>query len=455
MIRSDDSETSMSSSSDLPPSKKRFRDSFRDLSQEELAEFEGFIRDLRKKKKQDGFPGLAKSDSNDDRSQRDPPPVLPLKLLFANIPALKVSPEDHRELPDPADPPTKHVLNSTLGIMYRGIPKNEEGKEYWEKRAYKVHTEVMCQRIAFTHPSRANVIAPAENDVVPPPLPNGPIRKRRGTGKSGAPAPTVTAMPPRIDLSLYRFWEPGNEPAGFTDELLEDNKVLQRLLHKWPLIDGVGKSGNGGGKNAPDVWTKHEVATKSTVITCIRSLDPNNLGKKVEMTTGKCKCGPIFASIAKGKHEMGTNPHLKFSAIAPFLPKLNDFYHQLRANGGKHIQTKELLCYHCRIFLVTNVWGANKNKYALIGSDQRCYSKHESDGCQAGVLAFCLDFQRFLFGEWDGWARLDDHGFSQVLPSEARAETLFHNFQNSCLEYPGPKLSRKILIPVNPVNGSI
>jgi hypothetical protein len=102
-------------------------------------------------------------------------------------------------------------------------------------------------------------------------------------------------------------------------------------------------------------------------------------------------------------------------------------------------QSKELLFYHCRIFVMTNVKGPNKSKYAIIGTDQSSTVSSESEGSQSGVLPLCLDFQCFFFGKWTNWPGMGSPNLHQVLPASARQEgcqeTYFTEFVDGCLRH--------------------
>ena len=69
--------------------------------------------------------------------------------------------------------------------------------------------------------------------------------------------------------------------------------------------------------------------------------------------------------------------------------KLDKFGELLEKKEGS-LQTKQMLAYYLRNFIHTNVQDGNKNKLALIGTDQRCSVSNNSGGCQRGVPAFCL-----------------------------------------------------------------
>jgi hypothetical protein len=175
--------------------------------------------------------------------------------------------------------------------------------------------------------------------------------------------------------------------------LILKSKTLELLANKWPLLSKIPKDMNGF---QTEEW-KTELDAYCMVASCIRHNPEGNGRHKVLSKT--CRCGSILASIAKGMHDNGTNPHLTLPAIQPYLGKLDAFCNMILSKEGS-LAMKELLCFHCRIFVMTNVKGANQSKYAIIGTDQCSSINFMSKGAQVGILPLCLDTQRFLFGLW-------------------------------------------------------
>jgi hypothetical protein len=290
---------------------------------------------------------LPKSDSNDD-SENVEDVVNSLGKIFHKVPPLKVLEKANLNL---TDTPLGHTLLSTFGVQYRGIPQTDEGKAYWDSREYKVHSQVMSNRILF------------ENTV------------------GGCPKRKIHCDKPEDPLSKHVFLAENEVEHA----LGETKSVIVGLLYKkWPLSRELKYV-----TPIPSSSFEH----KAFVAPCMQI---NAKTGKMEIQQNKgtkitCMCGAIFASIAKGKHEGGANDHLKLAQLVLFLPGLDDFRQKLHAIGENETkQSKELLCYHCRIFVMTYVSGANQSRFAIVGTDQRCSVLNDSQGCQQGLLPLAM-----------------------------------------------------------------
>jgi hypothetical protein len=349
---------------------------------------------------------LPKSDSNDEAENVNDV-VNTLGELFSGVPPFAIQQKDLHRSVIQNDAPTAHKLETTLGVQYRGIPKDQKGQAYWEKREFEIHNQVMSSRILF------------ENTAG--------IRPKRVLGSDR----------PKDPLSEHVFLTEHEVQKA----LGEQKSVIVGLLYKnWPLSRELKYI-----TESPSC--SHDL--KAFVAPCIQI---NAKTQKMEIGQNKatkktCKCGAIFASIAKGKHEGGDNDELKLAQLLPFLHRLEDFRQKLHAIGEKEtMQSKELLCYHCRIFVMTYVSGANQNKFVIIGTDQRCSVLNGSQGCQQGLLPLCYNFQRFIFGRWTEWGAMATSSLCQELPEGGfHEEKLFDTFFYGCLRHKklAPAFSRE------------
>jgi hypothetical protein len=359
--------------------------------------------------------GLQKQDSNDDGDQQLLVVENPFQGMFPGIGILEVTKEEAAmgdALID-TNPPKSQDLKESTGVLYHGVPfLDTDGNDIWTPlESFNKHFDrVMSGRLVF------NVPEVAAN-------PGGTKKRGRELDQ---------------DISCHDF---RREPAEFftelmecdeTRELVKSSKTLELLVKKWPLNSNV--------------LTTHRVfdtpewkARKNDycmVATCIRSnpLPNKTQKKKWKIQSQSCICGAILAGIAKGVHDQGTNPHLTFAALLPYLGKLDAFRTMILTKDGS-VATKELLCFYFRIFVMTNIDGNNQSKFAIIGTDQRNSALHESKGVQLGILPLCLETQRFLFGQWENWAGLLDGSFDQNLPPTNAYETKFSRFISGCLKY--------------------
>jgi hypothetical protein len=200
--------------------------------------------------------------------------------------------------------------------------------------------------------------------------------------------------------------------------------VLCILVNKYPLMKWV-----------PSVLiSKYAIKDKRDLSFVHPCLD--GTGKRGLLTSGSCKCGALVASIAKGIHEGDscTNPHLKISFLRKFLPLLDNFREAIVSSES--FRQKHLLCLFLRLFIKSPFKSIGNYKYSLIGTDQRNTTKYGSNGCQVGMVPFCYDFLRLLFGKWTGWSSLDNYAvMDQVGPDSGDfREVVFMKFIEECLE---------------------
>jgi hypothetical protein len=350
---------------------------------------------------------LLRSDSNDDDD--NPTDGDPLKTIFTDeLDLFEVSATDKVEpiLLVVTSPPATHDLlsgASTPGVMYRGVPNTPEGAVYWKEREVKIHHQVMAARIMFSNS-----------------------------------APTRVSQD--ISLALASFWNMQNPKPDNLEKLLKDSSVFALLHNVYPLSDKI-KSKWSGFKES--VGGGASMKLFCTILPCISFVkydgeESNKDAKKKsrETTTSKnCKCGAIMASIAKGLHQKGDNPHLKVKALEPHLPKIDDF--RTRLHAATSCQTKVLLCLWNRIYIHSITKGNDGNKFCLIGTDQRPNSLFGSDGCQPGMIPFCLETLQVLYGKWYSWSAMQNLQLvNQSVPDDKnRTEQSFKQFMDGCLQY--------------------
>lgn len=345
--------------------------------------------------------GLVRRDSNGDfRDNQEKanysswfPPTLP-KLTIDDADLKFREPLINR------NPPNKHELVEEHGVLYRGVPIPDNSSIWdkfppvnekdliWKEVHNRHHRLVMLERIQFEHNSK-------------------------GDGSDGS-------------LASKQF---PISPANL--EKVQESTILRLLRNKWPLTDRIGQDWK--------IPVGTDLKGKAIVYPCIQCSSTSKV-----LSRGSCFCGSVFASIAKGMHENSDNDLLKLDSITPIVVEMDNFRKLILGKEGS-VQTKQLLCYYLRLFVHTNVSGLEKSKMALIGSDQRCSILNRSYGCPRGPIALCLDFQKFLFGEWTTstmsmWgdsATLDE--VNQELPPVSREEKRFTQFIRGCLQHPMEK----------------
>jgi hypothetical protein len=342
---------------------------------------------------------LEKNDSNDGEPTVTTPNAL--ECMFKDVPAVAIAKTDlaKKEALIASLAPTHHDLKGTLGVMYRGVTEAGDDENFWLSQEYVGFYDVMNARICFP----------------------GVYTKRNRDG---------VKMKKEVDLSKHTLCVVPR--AGLADAM-KTSAILRLLVNKWPLTSDIPRAFAGFKTIEWDTNGKRE--KHSMVSHCIRH---NPLSKKKFQPVSKtCKCGAILASIAKGLHENGVNPHLKLQALLRLLPSLDSFREKIQKKDDS-LMTKELLCYYFRLFVVTNVDGANNSKYAIIGTDQRSSALYESGGGQVGIIPLCIDAQRFIFGKWnEGWGGLQTEDYlDQTLPSSKMVmEERFTIFVNGCLHH--------------------
>ena len=314
-------------------------------------------------------------------------------MWLKEVPEINVDKRDWeaKEQLCPNDGPSSHDLVDQHGVLYRGlfipqesplwdklrVPLNGEKKHFWkDAHMTRMYKKVMTGRCVFQY---ANTKKNIQDD---------PLEKK--------------------------VFHEGDE--DFWKENLEKSKILRLLHNCWPVAKG-----------AVPAWGIGDPDSKAFVFPCVQCCS-----KDRALSTGNCWCGAVLASIAKGRHEKGDNPELKLAGIMKLILKLDKFGELLEKKEGS-LQTKQMLAYYLRNFIHTNVSEGNKNKLALIGTDQRCSVWNNSGGCQRGIPALCLDFQKFLFGKWEGW-ELKDEELNQMQPPENRMESRFSQFVEGCLQ---------------------